>query len=282
MTMNKLAIAAGVAGLGYLGYKKLKGPTKSDYQSMDIVGPGGVPIKVATPVPNTVTVSQATGVPVQLTQGQFVPVPTTVPGVGVTYAPPGTITVLPNGEVLQPAPIVISPGGASSVAIGSVKDVQHALNTLGFCKPSLVEDNKLGPATIACIKAFQSANKLVVDGNAGPATRAALSAALTNMAGGMSMAGSTAQNSNPQTGIAVTPSGTTINTTTALTMKAKDVQHALNVLGTSPPLDEDGNLGPKSIAAIKTFQTAHGLTSDGVAGPKTKIALYLATTQATH
>jgi hypothetical protein len=59
-------------------------------------------------------------------------------------------------------------------------------------------------------------------------------------------------------------------------MSNKDVQHSLNQLGASPALTEDGVLGPISIAAIKSFQTAHGLTPDGIAGPNTKTALYVA------
>jgi peptidoglycan hydrolase-like protein with peptidoglycan-binding domain len=275
--MNALVIGAGVLGLGYVGWKKLKKPSTNDYQSMSSVGPGGVPITVATPVSNGVTSAQATATPQTApTVGQYTPVPTTVPGQGVVYAPPGTVAVATGGGVFQPAPIIVSPGGSASIAIGSVKDVQHALNTLGYSKPALTEDGKLGPATIACIKAFQSKNGLVVDGNAGPATKASLSAALTNMAGGSSAAGATAQNSSPQTGVATTPAGGLIDTTPALKMSNKDIQHGLNILGAKPPLDEDGNLGTKSIAAIKSFQVTHGLTSDGVAGPKTKTALYLA------
>jgi peptidoglycan hydrolase-like protein with peptidoglycan-binding domain len=285
--MNRLVIAAGAAGaavLGYLGWKKIKGPTAKDYQSMNITGPNGVPIKIATPVSETITVAQATATPDKApTTGSIAPVPTTVPGQGVTYAPPGTITPSPNGEgVLQPASIVITSAGASSVAIGSVKDVQRALNTLGYAKPPLVEDGKLGPLTVAAVRSFQSKNSLVVDGNAGPATKAALSKALTQLAGGISVIGVTVQNSNTQTGAVITPAGATIDTTKALTMTVKDVQHILNLLGASPKLDEDGKLGPKSVAAIKSFQTAHGLTSDGVAGPKTKTALYLATAQVAH
>ncbi len=278
-------LSLGAAGLGYLGYKKFKKPSAADYQTMNVVGPGGVPVKVATPVSYTVTVAQASATP----QGPIsnvpvpVPVPTTVPGVGVTYAPPNTINVAPDGGgILQPAPIVITPGGSSSIAIGSVKDVQHALNTLGVAKPPLTEDGKLGPATIAAIKNFQGAHKLVIDGNAGPATKAALSAALTAMAGGSSAVGTLVQNNQPQTGSIMTPAGQQINTSAALKMTNKDVQHALNILGTRPALIEDGNLGAKSVAAIKSFQTGHGLTPDGVAGPKTKTALYLACKQAGH
>jgi peptidoglycan hydrolase-like protein with peptidoglycan-binding domain len=271
-----LIVGLGVLGGGYLAYKKFN-PGKNDFQTLNVIGQGGVPIMVATPVSNAVTVAQATATPQFTTNGSVAPVPTSIPGVGITFAPPGTLSVSANGNVLQPAPIIISPGGAASVAVGSVKDVQHALNTLGFAKPPLTEDGNLGPMTIACIKAFQSKNKLMVDGNAGPATRAALSAALSNMAGIGSSAGAIAQNNNVQTGTVIAPNGTTIDTSAALTMSVTAVQHALNLLGTSPKLEEDGNLGPRSVAAIKSFQTAHGLVPDGVVGAKTKTAIYLAT-----
>ncbi|HEX6826568.1 MAG TPA: peptidoglycan-binding protein [Nitrospiraceae bacterium] len=279
--MNNALLAAGAAALGFVGWKVLKKPSADDYQSINVIGAGGVPIKVSTPVPTTVTQAQATARP-PMPPVKPLPTPTTVPGKGVVYAPPNTIQVNAAGQVLQPAPIVVSPAGASSVAVGSVKDVQHALNTLGFCKPPLVEDGKLGPLTIACIRAFQSKNKLAVDGNAGPATRAALSTALMQMAGGNSSIGATVQASNPASGQAATPAGQVINTTAALAMTNIQIQHALNLCGATPKLQEDGKLGPKSVAAIKSFQTAHGLIPDGVGGPKTKTALYLAQSQATH
>jgi peptidoglycan hydrolase-like protein with peptidoglycan-binding domain len=327
MLFSKALFAAGAATLGFVGWKKLKKPTAGDYQSVNVIGAGGVPIKVSTPVPTTVTKAQATAVP-DKPPTKHVPAPTTVPGKGVVYAPPNTVQVNAQGEVLQPAPIVISPAGAASVAVGSVKDVQHALNALGYCKPPLKEDNKLGPMTIACIRAFQGKNHLTVDGNAGPATRAALSAALSQLAGGNSPIGATVQASNPASGqVRVPPAysaksqtelgkydtapnkappkippaystksqtelgpydtapnqaGQTINTQPALGMTNAQIQHALNLCGATPKLQEDGKLGPKSVAAIKSFQAAHGLIPDGVAGPKTKTALYLAQAQATH
>lgn len=278
--MNPMIIAAGVAGIAYFAYTKLKSPTiptANDYQTLDVVGSNGTAIKIATPVSKVVTVAQATATPQgPPTVGQYTPVPTTVPGEGVFYAPPGTITLSSDGGVLQPAPIIITSAGAASIAVGSVKNVQHALNTLGYAKPPLVEDGKLGPKTIACIKTFQSKNKLVVDGNAGPATRAALSATLAKMASGTSVIGVTIQNSTPATGVVTTPTGVKIDTTPALKMAINAVQHILNLLGAKPALTEDGKLGPRSVAAIKSFQTAHGLTPDGVVGPKTKTAIYLA------
>lgn len=43
------------------------------------------------------------------------------------------------------------------------------------------------------------------------------------------------------------------------------------------PIDADGAFGPKTAAAVKAFQKAHGLTVDGVVGPKTWTALESAT-----
>src|SRR4030095_3141070 len=57
--------------------------------------------------------------------------------------------------------------------------------------------------------------------------------------------------------------GGVIDTKPALGMSNAQVQHALNLTGASPKLQEDGNLGPKSVAAIKSFQAAHGLIPDG-------------------
>lgn len=245
--MNRMIIAAGLAVAGYFGYKKLRKPTKNDYQSVTGVGPGGMPMKISTPVSPTITIHQQTGTP-------------------------------PRGKhPIGTPPIIVTHGGASSVTVNSVKDVQRALNTLGVASPPLKEDGKLGGKTSKAIREFQTQNGLLtVDGNAGPATRAALSAALAKLAGGGSVVGATAQNSQPESGIATTPSGAAVDTTPALKMTTIDVQHALNVLGASPPLTEDGKFGPRSVAAIKSFQTAHGLAPDGVAGPKTKTALYLA------
>jgi peptidoglycan hydrolase-like protein with peptidoglycan-binding domain len=56
----------------------------------------------------------------------------------------------------------------------------------------------------------------------------------------------------------------------------KEVQHALNLLGASPPLAETGTTTPETLAAVKAFQIVHGLVADGIAGRKTKWALCIA------
>jgi len=296
--MNLAIMATGIAGIGYVIYKNSKTQSEPVFQSMNGTDSGGAPVKVATPISESVTPAQQTGTPsgVQvmypyppgyypprqrthvIQRTIYHPVPTTVPRQGVFYAPPGTITVAERGGIYQPAPIVITKHGSASVAVGTIKNVQHALNTLGHANPPLVEDGKLGPKTINSIKTFQGRNGLVVDGNASGATKAALSAALAHTAGGASVIGTMVHNSKPESGVVTHPSGAIISTAPALNLGSKDVQHALNVLGTSPALTEDGKMGPKTVAAIKSFQTIHGLTPDGVAGPKTKTALHLATT----
>lgn len=64
-------------------------------------------------------------------------------------------------------------------------------------------------------------------------------------------------------------------------MSVKDVQVALNQLGASPVLQPDGVLGPKTVAAIKSFQAQAGITVDGIIGPQTETALHHAITGGT-
>jgi len=54
------------------------------------------------------------------------------------------------------------------------------------------------------------------------------------------------------------------------------VQQSLNKLGTEPPLILDGSYGPMTVAAVKEFQQAHGLTVDGKMGSATQAAIFAA------
>jgi peptidoglycan hydrolase-like protein with peptidoglycan-binding domain len=55
--------------------------------------------------------------------------------------------------------------------------------------------------------------------------------------------------------------------------RVSDLQARLNALGAEPPLKPDGIFGPKTLAAVRAFQKAHGLKVDGLVGPLTTAAL---------
>src|SRR5215475_15789819 len=59
-------------------------------------------------------------------------------------------------------------------------------------------------------------------------------------------------------------------------IRIKWLQTALNALGANPPLDVDGEYGPKTKDAVLQFQKAHELVTDGWAGDATHAALQLA------
>jgi peptidoglycan hydrolase-like protein with peptidoglycan-binding domain len=178
----------------------------------------------------------------------WTPAGTAAPAVATAPAP-ATLPALPLPTVTKTTYAAVPPNETT-------RQVQHALNVLG-ASPPLVEDGISGPKTIAAVKAFQVAHGLTVDGIAGPQTQGALTAALSAL-------------QTPPGALAATPAVVTV----------RDVQHALNVLGiASPPLVEDGIAGPKTAAAVKSFQQVSGLVVDGIAGPKTKAALSAALAQ---
>ena len=59
-------------------------------------------------------------------------------------------------------------------------------------------------------------------------------------------------------------------------IRIKWLQTALNVLGSNPPLDVDGEYGLMTTDAVLQFQKAHGIVADGWAGDVTHSALQLA------
>lgn len=56
--------------------------------------------------------------------------------------------------------------------------------------------------------------------------------------------------------------------------KVRVLQQDLKTLGYN--IAVDGDFGAKTENAVKSFQRSHGLTADGIVGPKTRLALYMA------
>ena len=47
------------------------------------------------------------------------------------------------------------------------------------------------------------------------------------------------------------------------------IQRQINRAGHQPPINVDSDYGPQTLAAVKWFQSTHGLAQDGIAGPQT-------------
>lgn len=127
-----------------------------------------------------------------------------------------------------------------------VSDVQERLYQLGYLGKGLITGN-FGEKTFAAVTEFQSANKLTADGKVGEKTMAKLYS--DDVAGNSFKHGD------------IDPS-------------IERYQRRLITLGyLADDFEVDGKLDSKTVAAIKNFQDANGLTRDGCLGPATMEAL---------
>jgi len=128
-----------------------------------------------------------------------------------------------------------------------VKKLQQILSNLGYSPGPI--DGVFGPQTDKAVRAYQSANKLVVDGIVGNNTWTALDA------------GQTA----PQVKHSILRYGNTGE-------EVRKLQQTLSNLGYSPgPID--GIFGPQTDKAVRSFQSANGLLVDGIVGKNTWVAI---------
>lgn len=178
ITLVAIAAAFGI----YKAFGKKKLPV---LQSLRATTPGGTAVQVVVPV---------AGQPPPVSGVSATPLHPNNTGTGASYAPAPVVAKQAPG-VLTLAPTVITPTGASSLAVTTNQDVQNALNTLSYKgadgKP-LTVDGKIGPNSIFAIKAFQTSQGLAVDGVAGPNTKGALQTALATLAGANSAVGAVA------------------------------------------------------------------------------------------
>ena len=143
---------------------------------------------------------------------------------------------------------------ASGEDDGCVVELQILLNDHGF---GLTVDGDFGAHSLAAVRTFQSETGIAVDGIVGPQTKAELYVSSTSVADPIDLRGSEcpATVEEGQTGGCAT-----------------ELQDLLNEHGAH--LSVDGDFGANTLAAVESFQSAHGLGVDGEVGPLTKAALY--------
>lgn len=158
-----------------------------------------------------------------------------------------------------PAPVNLqSPSCPANVVQGTkggcVTELQRLLRHFGY---AVDVDGDFGPGTASAVRDFQSSHGLTADGQVGTNTKRALydddEAPSTSL---------DLRSSSCPANIVEGQGGGCVAT----------LQSLLNGKGQS--LDVDGSFGPKTLAAVKAFQSASGLSADGEVGPNTKAALY--------
>ncbi|MFF2008283.1 peptidoglycan-binding protein [Streptomyces sp. NPDC058195] len=125
----------------------------------------------------------------------------------------------------------LNPGAAGA----TVKVIQHLITQRGT---ALVADGNYGPVSVRAVKKFQSAKKLVADGQVGPKTWKSLVYELRRGGSGAHV---------------------------------RALQVVLNKH--SAGLAVDGGFGAVTNTAVRSFQSANRLAVDGLVGPKTWEAL---------
>ncbi|WP_199422964.1 peptidoglycan-binding protein [Actinotalea solisilvae] len=181
-----------------------------------------------------------------------------VTGTATPGTPPAPVTpVAPAAPAAPAAPQVLAPTAipASVVARGirsgasgeAVAIIQRAVGA--------TPDGLFGSRTRAAVIAFQRSHGLVPDGIVGPLTWAAIVVAAN---GGSSVAAPSATIPAAQVarGIRQGASGTSVAV----------IQRIVGV-------DADGRFGPRTKAAVRAWQAAHGLVADGIVGPITWAAM---------
>ena len=142
------------------------------------------------------------------------------------------------------AAVLIAPAAAAQST--DVAALQVALRARGTYEGTI--DGIRGPQTIDAVRRFQGRRGLVVDGVAGPATRRALG-----------------RRGRPRLGSRVLRAGNR-----GWDVAGLQFQLARHGFPSGP---FDGDLGPRSGAALARFQSWTGLGADGLAGPATLRAL---------
>jgi hypothetical protein len=103
-------------------------------------------------------------------------------------------------------------------------------------------------------------------------TRIGIVAALATAFGGVALAAGTANAAGVPSPISITSSRCPADISYGqISGCVTDLQELLNKHGAH--LVVDGDFGPATLAAVKSYQSSHGLSADGIVGPQTKASL---------
>ncbi|KMJ55285.1 hypothetical protein AB685_28050 [Bacillus sp. LL01] len=141
---------------------------------------------------------------------------------------------------------------------GDVTELQQALKSKGYFTFNRAT-GYYGTITRDAVRQFQASNNLSVDGIAGPQTFRALGAS-----GGQAPA-STSSNTSAASSSGVLRVGSRGSAVTSLQQQLRDKGHFSSSI--------DGVYGPLTQRGVRSFQSAMGLSADGIAGPQTFNAL---------
>jgi peptidoglycan hydrolase-like protein with peptidoglycan-binding domain len=231
--MGPLLPILGLGGAGLLAYKVYEDQKQPELQSLRHTDPvTGMPVQVVVPVDGALPRLSVTDVPIAGVNAQVI----RSVSPGAQYAPPTVVKKQQTPGRLDLLPTVITPTGASTLAVLTLADVQNALNTLGY--GPLTVDGKMGSLTAGAVAKFQKSASLSPDGNPGPQTKAALQSTLATLAA-------------PNAAIGAHPA---VATATAATPAQVALGVGVGLASTA--------IGPKATATInKTVQTGQAVAS---------------------